>query len=241
MLVEKFGMDARHPAIQKAAEYFFSCQTSEGDIRGIYDRQYAPNFTAAITELLLKAGFKGDPRVDRVFRWLLANRQQDGGWALPFRTRGYGIDVTYVHPVTVSPDFTKPSSHMVTGVVLRAFAAHPRYRKNPEIRWAGEFLSSALFMKDAYADRGSSKYWLQFTFPFCYTDLISSLDSLSLLGFSAQKPSVERALDWFVRNQSRTGLWKLKVTAGKDREATLSWLGLAVCRIFKRFYSGRNE
>jgi hypothetical protein len=236
VLVEKFGMDTKHPAILKAAEYFFSRQTSEGDFRGIYDKQYTPNYTAAITELLVKAGFESDSRLDRVFRWLLATRQHDGGWALPFRTQGHKIDVTYTYPTTISPDFSKQSSHMVTGVVLRAFAAHPRYRTLREARKAGELLSTRLFKRDSYADRGDPKYWLQFTFPFCYTDLISSLDTLSLLGFSAQTPPVERVLAWFVKNQSRSGLWNLKVTAGRDKEATLSWLGLAVCRIFRRLY-----
>lgn len=35
-LIEKYGFNRNHHQIQDAAEYFFSCQTSEGDFRGIY-------------------------------------------------------------------------------------------------------------------------------------------------------------------------------------------------------------
>ncbi len=49
-LVEKYGFTKEHDAIKKAAEYIFSCQTDEGDIRGFYGTQYSPNYTAATTE-----------------------------------------------------------------------------------------------------------------------------------------------------------------------------------------------
>ena len=234
-LIEKFGFDKTHPAIQKTAEYFFSVQTDEGDFRGIYDKQYTPNYTAAITELLIKAGYADDLRIKRVFDWLLAARQQDGGWALPLRTQGYNIDVTYAHPATIQPDVSKPFSHMVTGVVLRAFAAHPQYKNAPDAKQAGQMLLNSLFQKDSYADRGTSKYWLQFVFPFCYTDLISALDSLSLLDFSMNEPQIEKALNWFSDQQMPTGLWQFKITAGQDKDTLQLWLALAVCRVFKRF------
>ncbi|HWP79024.1 MAG TPA: hypothetical protein VN446_00125 [Candidatus Acidoferrum sp.] len=235
VLIEKYGFDKAHPAIQKAAEYFFSVQTDEGDFRGIYDKQYTPNYTAAISELLVKAGYADDPRIIRAFEWLLLSRQRDGGWALTFRTQGYPVDVTYSHPVTIGPDDAKPFSHMVTGVVLRAFAAHPQYQNAPEAKHAGQMLVGSLFKNDRYADRGASKYWLQFVFPFCYTDLISALDTLSLLRFSAGEPQIEKAINWFVETQQPSGLWDFKITAGRDKANTQLWLALAVCRILKRF------
>jgi hypothetical protein len=39
-------------------------------------------------EILIKAGYDRDPRVTQGFRWLLAARQRDGGWAIPLRTVG---------------------------------------------------------------------------------------------------------------------------------------------------------
>lgn len=82
-LVEKFGFTREHTAIARAAEFLFSFQTQEGDFRGIYGNQYATTYVGAIMELLVMAGYAGDPRIAQGFRWLLAMRQSDGGWAIP--------------------------------------------------------------------------------------------------------------------------------------------------------------
>jgi hypothetical protein len=125
-LVEKFGMDREHPALQAAAEFLLTAQSPEGDIRGIYGAQHSPNYTAGILELLVKAGYARDVRVDRGFAWLREIRQEDGGWAIPLRTRG--MNFRRMGGPTIAPDRSKPFSHLVTGVVLRAFAARPRFR-----------------------------------------------------------------------------------------------------------------
>ena len=58
VLVCKFGLDRQHPAVAAAARFLSSCQTEAGDYRGIYGRQYTPNYSAAITELLIRAGYE---------------------------------------------------------------------------------------------------------------------------------------------------------------------------------------
>lgn len=237
VLVEMHGFDKRHQAIAKTAEYFFSVQSKEGDFRGIYGTQYTPNYSAAIAELLIKAGYANDAHIEKLFHWLLDIRQNDGGWALPFRTKGYGISVIAAHSETIQPDASKPYSYMVTGAVLRAFAAHPKHRKTKEARNAGNLLLSSIFKKDNYPDRADTEYWLRFSFPFDYTHLISALDSLSLLGFSVEEPQIIKALRWFVENQQKDGLWKFRIVRGADKDSLELWLALAVCRIFRRFYS----
>ena len=234
VLIEKFGFTNQHSAIQNAAEYLFTFQTKEGDFRGIYGNQYSPNYTAGIAELLIKAGYERDKRIKKVFEWLISIRQSDGGWAIPFRTRDYNLDIISTNPQTIKPDVLKPFSHMVTGVVLRAFAAHPSNRKLTEAKEAGWLLLSGLFKKDNYSDRAGQEYWLRFTFPFWYTDLISALDTLSLLGFSNQEPEIEKALHWFVTHQEKNGMWDLRITKGQNKDVTQAWLCLAICRIFKR-------
>jgi hypothetical protein len=86
VLVCKFGLDHQHPAVAAAAEFLSSCQTDAGDYRGIYGRQHTPNYSAAITELLIRAKYEGSAQVENSMRWLLAMRQDDGGWAIPTRT-----------------------------------------------------------------------------------------------------------------------------------------------------------
>ena len=234
ILTEKYGFDRRHIAIQKAGEFMLSFQSKEGDLRGIYGSQYSPNYTAAIMELLIKAGFEKDYRIEKGFQWLLSIRQNDGGWAIPLRTVGAKFDVKTMNSATITPDKDKPFSHLVTGIVLRAFAAHKKYRKCREAKRAGELLISKLFKKDNYLDRGTVDYWLKFSFPFWFTDLLSALDSLSLLDFSTREPQIQKAVNWFVKRQQPDGLWKLKMLRDKDKDLKL-WLSFVICRTLKRF------
>lgn len=235
-LVEKYGFNNAHPAIQGAASFLFGFQSEEGDFRGIYGNQYTPNYTAGITEILIKAGYQEDPRLEKAFRWLLSVRQNDGGWAIPLRTKGFKLDVISMSGETIQADSSKPFSHLVTGVVLRAFAAHNTYRKSIEAQGAGKLLASRIFKKDPYPDRNTVNFWTGFTFPFWFTDLLSALDSLSLLGFTTDDPQVRKGVEWLLSKQQRTGLWDLTMLKGKDKEINL-WMSLVICRVIKRFYS----
>ncbi len=234
-LIEQYGLNRHHPAIGRAADFFFSHLTAEGDFRGIYGNQYSPNYSAAIMELLIKAGYENDPRIEAGFRWLLGLRQRDGGWALPLRTVGKIFDRATLQADPIRPDTTRPSSHLITGVVLRAFAAHAVYRRSREAQAAGAGLSSRLFAADVYPDRRAPGYWTTFSYPFWFTDLLSALDSLSQLGFSSAGGRIQQALDWFVAHQGDDGLWRLslvRMTGERDRDA---WISLAICRVLLRF------
>ncbi len=236
-LVESYGFNNSSPVITKAANFLFSFQTPAGDIRGILGNQYAPYYTAAMLELLIKAGYTHDKRIDKAFSWLASIRQHDGGWAIPLRTLGRKLDVIAMEAKTLEPDRSKPYSHMVTGIVLRAYAAHEQYRRRPEAKEAGKLLLNSLFKKDNYTDRGSKDYWLKFTYPFWFTDLISATDSLSLLGFKKDESQMEKAIEWLLSQQQENGLWELVTLKNKSLYRTDLWLSLAICRIVKRLYS----
>jgi hypothetical protein len=238
-LVEKHGLHRGHSAIRRAARFVLSHQSVDGDIRGIYGNQYSPNYTAALLELLIKAGFASDARVRRGCRWLLSIRQEDGGWAIPLRTTGGDFRPSAVRAPVIQPVRSRPSSHMVTGVVLRALAAHPKYRTSGAARTAGMLLASRFFKPDVYPDRRAATFWTRFGYPFWFTDLLSALDSLSRLGLSPDAPPIQRGLRWFITHQHRSGLWKLRVTRGRRESDHDAWLTLAMCRVFKRFFTVR--
>jgi hypothetical protein len=237
LLVEEFGLDRTHPAIGRAAQFLFGHQTEEGDFRGIYGRQYSPNYTAGIMELLVKAGFGEDRRIKGGFGWLLSIRQGDGGWAIPMRTVAAATHRKWTDALqskTILPDTSKPFSHLVTGVVLRAFAAHNRYRKSREAHAAGELVSRRIFRADSYIDRKAPEFWERVSFPFWFTDVVSILDSLSLLGFRAENQAIQNALRWLIDRQLDDGSFKLKLLRDRDRNLKY-WVCLAICRVLKRF------
>lgn len=232
-LAEKYGLTRKHQAIERAADFLFSFQTTEGDFRGIYAQQYSPNYSAGIMELLIKAGFAEDARIEQGLQWLLSMRQDAGGWIIPIRSRRDSTLKLLRLRTPVQPDRSLPFSHLATGVVLRAFAAHPRYRKRADVKDAGELLKSRFFKPDKYPDRRTASFWTKIRYPFWFTDILSALDSLSWLGFSVNDVHIAEGVEWLVLHQQNTGLWKASYEM-KDREIDL-WTSLAVCRVLKRF------
>jgi hypothetical protein len=235
-LVEKYAFNKNHPSIKKAAEFLFNCQSEEGDFRGIYGKQYATTYSSAIMELLIKSGYQDDPRIEKGFDWLLSHRQDDGGWAIPFRTLKINYADSLKLPGPLQSDPTKPFSHLITGMVLRAFAAHPEYRHSPDAHYAGKLLMSRFFQRDKYNDRQDKKYWESVSFPFWFTNIVTSLDSLYFLGFKKEEPQIKLALDWLVDQQNADGTFNLKLLLTRDKDLKY-WVTMVICRIFKRYYN----
>jgi len=245
VLVEQYELTKKHQAMRRAAEFLFSCQTEHGDIRGMLANQYATYYTGAMLAHLIRAGYEDDVRVERGLKWLISMRQDDGGWSIPILTHKfdrktmYRLTIEYAEPV--EPDKSKPFSHNGTDMVLRAFAAHRGYRKCNEARKAADLLKSRFFKPDVYTSYKAASNWVRFAF--WWPNIVTSLDSLSLMGYSKDDPDIRKALNWLVENQLSNGLWNITYVEGKreglflnekTRERQL-WLTLTIARIFKRF------
>ena len=135
----------------------------------------------------------------------------------------------------LSPDRSRPHAHLATGMALRAFAAHPAYRRRPEVLRAGTALKSRFFRPDKYNDRKATSYWEKFQYPFWWTNLLTALDTLSWLGFDRDDPDIAKGLDWFLTHQEEDGLWDTGYGSGSRAAENRHWTGLAVCRVLKRY------
>jgi hypothetical protein len=252
-LVYKYGFDNSHPAIARACESLFFYQTDEGDIRGFIGNQYAPYYTGIVMALLIKAGYEDDPRIEKGFRWLLSMRQNDGGWVLgsPGWLGVPNLKWSDIAKLTAdrnadtlkSFDKSQPFSISGTGMVIRAFAAYPQYRKSPVTLKAAQLLRSHFFKEDNYNSYKSADHWVRFEFPFWWNDLLAAMDSLSLIGIPSTDKDIKSALDWFVANQQANGLWKVsyskihKAPENSKTEEQQLWISLSICRIFQRYYN----
>jgi prenyltransferase beta subunit len=234
-----YGCTREEKGVQRALKFLLSTQTKEGDFRGAYLNEYAPTYHALTLEILCLFNMNDDKKVQMGFRWIVKNRQDDGGWVIPYRT----IDkeelkhrYTYEAQLKlnpVKPDKSKPFSHLVTGMVLRALAASPTWRVSKEAKKAGNLLMSRFFKADMYEDRRSASYWEEITYPFWATDILSSLDSLSCIGFTVDDEPIQKALGWLKKIQNPQGHWK----AG-FKKSTLEdhlWVTVAVLGVIKRF------
>ena len=233
-LVEMYAFNRKHPAIERACEFILGYQTEEGDIRGILSNQYAPYYTGAMIEILIKAGYAEDERIEKGLQWLLSMHQDDGGWIIPLMI--YKIQEYYrlFDKPPIPPERQRPFSHMATGMVIRAFAAHPEYRRLPEAIQGGHLLKARFFKKDAYSSHGAEVSWTKFQFPFWWTDLLTVMDSLMRMDFDRSDPDIGMALDWFIQNQAEDGLWRASY-GGVSRGQSDEWVTLAICRVLRYF------
>ena len=244
-LVGKHELERSHPAISSAAEFVFTCQTLEGDIRGFYVDQYAPHYTGLYIELLVRAGYGDDPRIKRAIEWLTSHRQGDGGWVYPPLAAGISwAEQVYIsghHAEAIPFNAAKPSSHNITGMTLRGLVCHPMYASIPEARRTGEFLASRLFQKDSYSSYEAGDYWVRFLYPWWWNNLIMALESLQRIGFTSNHPKVHEGLKWFAEHQSPDGLWENSYKKGAKKYETESaaenrlWVSLAICRVLKSY------
>ncbi len=228
-LVEFYGLNKKHEAIRKAADYLFSFQTNEGEFRGVYGNQYSPNYSASITEFLIKAGFES-ARIEKSLDWLLSMRQNDGGWAIPLRTRHKGLSALH-EMETIEPDRNEPFSHLVTGIVLRPFSLMSAYQG--KVKDAGLLFAARVFTRDKYPDRMGIEYWTKFTFPYHWTDILSTIDTLTLLGIE-DHPKVNEIIAWFRAHKQENGIYEVDVMAGAKYTDVKYWIALQYLNVLKR-------
>jgi hypothetical protein len=186
--------------LRKLADFILASQESDG---GIADLTLADNpkgkgkivalhFQGWALSALCRSGFEGDPRVDLGLKFLLSIRQDDGGWAW----RGVRTDSA-----------ARPSSHLITGMVLRAFASSKERRTSREARRAAELLATRFLQPDRYEDRKAPSYWELLTEPRFYTDVLDALDTITSIGLGKENSGVRTAEAYLRARQAKDGLW----------------------------------
>lgn len=234
-----FGCSSKDEGIKKAIKFVLSTQSAAGDFRGAYLNEYAPTYHALSLEILCLFGIDKDEKIQKGFRWIINNRQDDGGWVIPYRTidqeqlkNRYNYEAQLkLEPI--KPDKSQPFSHLVTGMVLRALAASPTWRKSKEAWKAGALLLSRFFKADKYNDRRLPFFWEELAYPFWATDILSSLDSLSRIGFPVENENIQKGLNWMLKKQNKQGYWQAGNTKSTIEDHL--WVTFAVLRVLKRF------
>ncbi len=196
----ELGLDVTLPGVKLAAEFLLSSQVKDGGIGDLTlgetkesrAKMVGLHFHGWALAVLCRAGLDADERVERGFRYLLANRQADGGWAW----RGVRTDSA-----------ARPSSHLITGMALRAFAASPSRRSSREARRAAELLATRFLQPDRYPDRRAATYWEQLGEPRFYTDVLDALDSATAVGLGKENSGVRTAEAYLRGRQQPDGLW----------------------------------
>jgi hypothetical protein len=195
-----YGLRRSEEPVARAADLLLGSQDSEGGIGDLAvgetlearPKAVAIHFHGWALSVLCRTGFDDDPRVERGFRYLLNNRQADGGWAW----RGVRTDSA-----------ARPSSHLVTGMALRAFASSPTRRTSREARRAAELLATRFLQPDRYPDRKAPAFWEQIGEPRFWTDVLDALDGVTAVGLGKENSGVRTAEAYVRGRQNPDGLW----------------------------------
>ncbi|MBN2577010.1 MAG: hypothetical protein JXP73_20780 [Deltaproteobacteria bacterium] len=186
--------------LNKIASFLLASQGSDGGIADLSlgesprgrGKAVALHFQGWALSALCRAGFENDERVEKGTRYLLSLRQDDGGWAW----RGVRTDSA-----------ARPSSHLVTGMVLRAFASSRERRGSREARRAAELLATRFLQPDRYEDRKAAFYWEILSEPRFYTDVLDALDTITSIGLGKENSGVRTAEAYLRSRQAKDGLW----------------------------------
>ena len=137
-----FSPDCR--AVRRGAEYLFSLQREDGawPLLDAWDEEgeregysMVPLQTALPLRGLAACGYATDPRAERAYDWLLAQRLEDGAWPTGIASGNYGYVAGYRRLA-----HSRWGCRSNTTGALSCLAYHPARRSGPEARRALDLL-----------------------------------------------------------------------------------------------------
>jgi hypothetical protein len=137
-----FGPD--FPPVQKGAEFLFSQQEDDGSwprVGEVDDSERYQNYdmipfqTSMPLRGLASCGYATDPRSERAYEWLIAQRLSDGAWPTGIASGNYGGVAGYRRLA-----HSRWGCRTNTTEALRSFALHPERRTGPDARRALDLL-----------------------------------------------------------------------------------------------------
>ncbi len=193
-MLADLGLTAKDKRIQKPCEFFlkeYSREDGGFDTPGSNWTRSELCVTGNLARTLILCGYEEDPRVRSVFKWLVENQMEDGGWHC-FYEKAFGHGT------------------LDCWEGLSAFAVLPRRKWTRSItrsveRGAEFYLERNLFRE------GSRRYvpWFRFHYPVhYYYDLLVGLDLLTKLGYSNDR-RLEPALAILEEKRRADGTWAL--------------------------------
>ena len=187
---------------------------------------------------MLRFGYLGDPRVQKVIQFLVGNHSaEDAGW----KCRAYPINPDGVFPV---------NCYMGAVKVLKALAIMPEEARTEPIRQiirrdVENILENGVFMYRRSPDGGRKEKagWKRFGFPIFYqSDVLEVLESLTRLG--VRDPRMRDSISLVEEAQGEDGRWLLKNSFNgkmwtdiEEKKKPSKWITLKALNVLKGYYT----
>ncbi len=137
------------------------------------------------------------------------------------------------------------TARSLTGYQVEVTAGSHRFIADDTAVHGANLLKTRFFKPDVYSSYKAADHWVRFQYPFWWNNLVSALDSISLIGLPVDDLDIQNALDWLVDHQQADGTWKPSYSkihrsgSSKKYQESRLWVSLAISRIFKRFTENR--
>ncbi len=164
LVLSDLGLDASDARIRRIAEVFFEQKLRLSSPYNFFHEETC--IAANTARMLTRFGYGDDPRVQRLFDWILEDQREDGGWNCSQGTPG-------------TLDAWEP---------LAAFAAVPPPKRSPRMEKA--IARGAEFYLERKLFEEGRRYppWFRLHYPNHYFyDILVGLDVLTDLGFAADR------------------------------------------------------
>jgi hypothetical protein len=191
------GLTAEQPEIRRACEFLFTFQRDNGAFcrrrrvagKGlVWADDAGPCTQARIVRFLIQFGYGDDAWTRAGIEWLLATQRDDGWWDCASRQR--------------------PGCLRATHDVLRVAALDAETAAQPAIARGAERVCELLGRQNL------SKYhtgasWTVLEYPPFDLSLVSTLEALGRLGYTAARPEIAEAAAYLLGRQLPNGAWPL--------------------------------
>ena len=186
LVLSELGVSGRNSRIRKSVDLFLRRFAAPSG--GLGYRGSEVCFTGNAVRMLVRFGYREDPRLRPASDWLVRHQKPDGGWhCFPSRT-----------------------GTLDAWEALAAFAAMPPAARSPPMRRAIE-RGADFYLDRGLLREGRTPYapWYRLHYPVHYFyDLLVGLDTLTALGYG-DDPRIRPALDRLEGMRNRDGSWNM--------------------------------
>ena len=183
LVLAELGLDSTDPRIRKIAELLFDYKLRLSSPFNFFYEEMCISANAA--RMLTRFGFGDDPRVRKLYDWLLEDQRKDGGWNCSQGTPG-------------TLDVWEP---------LAAFACLPKSKRSPKMERAVEKGAEFYLERKLFEEGKRYAPWFRFHYPNHYFyDVLVGLDVLTQLGYSGDR-RLGAALKLLQSKRRRDGSW----------------------------------
>jgi hypothetical protein len=183
LVLSDLGLDSTTPGVKKLADRIFEYKLRLGSPFNFFYEEACVSANTA--RMMTRFGYADDPRVRKLYDWLLEDQREDGGWNCSQGTPG-------------TLDVWEP---------LAAFASLPKSRRSPRMESAISRGAEFYLERNLFKEGRPYAPWLRLHYPNHYFyDVLVGLDVITRLGFADDR-RLRPALKILSEKRQRDDTW----------------------------------